>query len=321
MRGVSVNIRCRAPGSARGIGLGPAPDEGNLRFDLRRRGATRHPPEPHLSLMVPEQPTIAFADLPRRAASGLLGWVEALGLAAMTLSECLSLYLGILLGQGRLDLESLADALRRAGLSMLPAITLVAITIGSILGQQGANLIAELNLPGLVLFPFSYAVIMELTPILVGILVAGRAGVALAVRLATLIRSSEIDGLLVCGANPIHYATAPVLLAMLAMSFAFVVWASLVTFVTTFLWLFVLADIPPALFVESMRQTLGPGDLLEAMSKPLIFALVIALIATVTGIGAGRDASGAASAATRTMIGAVTSILLLDLAFVLTTGL
>jgi phospholipid/cholesterol/gamma-HCH transport system permease protein len=271
--------------------------------------------------MIPEQPTIALADPPRRAASRLLGWIEALGLAAIALLACLSLYLRILIGQGRLDLEALADALRQAGLSMLPAITLVAIAIGSILGQQGADLIAELNLPGLILFPFSYAVIMELTPVLVGILVAGRAGVALAVRLATLIRSGEMDGLLICGINPIQYATAPVLLAMLAMSFAFVVWASLVTFVTTFLWLFALANVPPAMFVDSMRQTLDTGDLLEALIKPLVFALVIAMIATVSGINAGRDAGGASSAATRTMIGAVTSILLIDLAFVVATGL
>lgn len=271
--------------------------------------------------MPPIPATFAIAELPRRAAMGLLDRIETLGLAARVLGECLALYLGILFGRGRLDLEALARALRQAGLSMLPAITLVAIAIGSILGRQGASLIAELNLPGLILFPFSYAVIMELTPVLVGILVAGRAGVALAVRLATLIRSGEIDGLLICGVNPIHYATAPVLLAMLSMSFAFVVWASLVTFVTTFLWLFVLADVPPAMFVDSMRQTLNPGDLLEAMIKPLVFSLFIALIATVSGIDAGRQAGGAASAATRAMIGAVTVILLLDLAFVLLTGL
>ncbi len=263
---------------------------------------------------------IAIAELPRRGGAGLLGLIEALGLAALSLWECLWLYLRIPLGRGRLDLSALAAALRQAGLSMLPAITLVAIAIGSILGRQSASLIAELNLPGLILFPFSYGVIMELTPILVGILVAGRAGVGLAVRLATLIRSGEIDGLLVCGINPIQYATAPVLLAMLTMSFAFVVWASLLTFVTTFLWLFVLADVSPAMFVDSLRQTLDPGDLLEAMLKPLVFALVIALIATVNGIGAGRDAEGVAGAATRTMIGAITTIVLLDLVFVLLTS-
>ena len=46
---------------------------------------------------------------------------------------------------------------------------------------------------------------MELVPILVGILVAGRAGVALAVRQATLVVSGQMDGLLVTGTNPIQF--------------------------------------------------------------------------------------------------------------------
>lgn len=252
-----------------------------------------------------------------KAVSSLLGWLEALGLGALALGQCLELYLRILLGRGRLDLPALASALHQAGLSMLPAITLVAIAVGSILGRLGADLLSQLNLPGLILFPFSYAVIMELTPVLIGILVAGRAGVALAVRQATLLNSGELDGLLVCGVNPIHYTTAPALLAMLIMSFGFVVWAALVTFVTTYLWLFLLADVPPAMFAETLRRTLSPGDLIQAAAKSLVFAAVIALVATVSGIGAGRRPGSVTRAATRAMIGAVTAILLLDLAFLL----
>jgi phospholipid/cholesterol/gamma-HCH transport system permease protein len=48
-----------------------------------------------------------------------------------------------------------------------------------------------------------------------------------------------------------------------------------------------------------------------------VFALTIALIATVNGSSAGRDPEGIAQAATQTMIGSVTTILLIDLLFVL----
>ena len=49
----------------------------------------------------------------------------------------------------------------------------------------------------------------------------------------------------------------------------------------------------------------------------MLFALVIALIATVNGSTAGRDPEGISRAATRTMIAAVTTILLIDLLFAL----
>jgi len=246
-----------------------------------------------------------------------LGWVERLGLAAITLKLCLAHYLGILLGRQRLDLPAFAAALRQSGLSILPAITLVTAAVGVILGRQAAQALAGFNLPSLVLLSISYAVVMELIPLLVGIMVAGRAGVALSVRQATLVVSGQMDGLLVSGVNPIVFSAAPVLLAMLIMSFAFAVWGSLVTLGTAGVWLLAVADVNPADLIDALRLSLTPADLAEALSKPLLFALVIALIATVNGSSAGRDPEGISEAATRTMVGAVTTILLIDLLFAL----
>ncbi|MGE5155029.1 MAG: ABC transporter permease, partial [Bdellovibrio bacteriovorus] len=189
--------------------------------------------------------------------------------------------------------------------------------VGAILGRQTEAVLGQFNLPGLVLLPITYGLVMELVPVLVGILVAGRAGVALAVRQATLTVSGEVDGLLVNGIHPIRFTVAPVLLAMLLMSFGFVVWVSLVTFAAAFLWLWAQLNIPPALFLDALAQSLNPSDLLEALGKPLLFALLIALIATVNGTAAGRDPQGIGEAATRTMIGAVAAILVADLMVIL----
>jgi phospholipid/cholesterol/gamma-HCH transport system permease protein len=258
-----------------------------------------------------------WRDAPDRPFAGAAGRVEGLGLAALTLLGCLGLYGRILLGRSRLDLPAFAAALRQSGLSILPAITLVAAAVGAILGHQTESVLERFNLPGLVLLPITYGLVMELVPVLVGILVAGRAGVALAARQATLSVTGEVDGLLVSGIHPIRFTVAPVLLAMLVMSFGFVVWVSLVTFAAAFLWLWVQASIPPALFLDALVQTLTPSDLLEALGKPLLFALLIALIATVNGTAAGREPQGIGEAATRTMIGAVAAILVTDLLVIL----
>jgi phospholipid/cholesterol/gamma-HCH transport system permease protein len=253
----------------------------------------------------------------RRARSARLSGLARIGLAAVTLKLCVQLYLDILFGRAQVDLPALAATLRQSGLSVLPALTLIAVATGVILGHQSAQLLAEIDLPRLILVPIIYAVTMELIPLLVGILVAGRAGVALAARQATLVATGQVDGLLVSGLNPIQFTTGSALPAMLAMSFALSVWGNLVVLSTTLLWLSLVADVPLYLFDNALRQALSPGDLIEALGKPLIFAVVIALIATTNGIAAGRDVAGVSRAATETMIGAVTSILLIDLAFVL----
>jgi phospholipid/cholesterol/gamma-HCH transport system permease protein len=262
-------------------------------------------------------PTAAARHRPPQHGVAALGWIERLGLAALTLRLCLGHYLGIVIGRERLDLPAFAAALRQSGLSILPAITLVMTAVGLILGRQAGTILDNFNLPSLVLLPISYAVVMELIPLLVGIMVAGRAGVALAVRQATLTVSGQMDGLLVCGVNPITFTTAPVLLAMLVMSFAFAVWGSLVTLGTALLWLLMVSDVNPADLADALRRALTLGDLVEALIKPLLFALVIALIATVNGSIAGRDPEGISRAATQTMIAAVTTILLIDLLFAL----
>ncbi|WP_295456181.1 ABC transporter permease [uncultured Thiodictyon sp.] len=262
---------------------------------------------------------IAAAAQPERPFTGPVGWIEGLGLAAVTLLNCLSLYLRILAGRARLDVPAFAAALRQSGLSILPAITLVALALGAILGHQTGSLLQRFELPQLVLLSITYAVVMELVPILVGILVAGRAGVNLAVRQATLSVSGEVDGLLAMGIDPIEYTLGPTLLAMMVMSFAFAVWASLMTFIATFLWLSMVAAVPPALFLDAFTTVIKPADLLEAIGKPMLFALLIALIATVNGTAAGRDPQGIGAAATRTMVGAVAAILVADLAVILLT--
>jgi phospholipid/cholesterol/gamma-HCH transport system permease protein len=249
--------------------------------------------------------------------TGPTGWIEEIGFAGMALASCVRLYLDILLGRARLDMPGFAASLRQAGLSILPAITLVSVSVGLILGHQVEAILTRLNLPGLVLLTVTYAVVMELMPILVGILVAGRAGVALAVRQATLTVTGEMDGLLASGIHPIQFTVGPVLLSMLLMSFAFVVWGTLVTFVATGAWLWGMAGISPAMFLEALTRALGVGAIIEALVKPLIFALLIALIATVNGTGAGRNPEGIARAATRTMIGAVSAILVTDLLYIL----
>lgn len=248
---------------------------------------------------------------------GPTGWLEEVGLAWLTLASCLGLYLRILAGRDRLDLPAFAAALRQTGLSVLPAITLVAAALGLILGSQAASVFKGLDLPRVPVLGLGIDVVLELVPILVGILVAGRAGVALAVRQAGLTVSGEMDGLIVSGIDPVRFTLGSVLLAMLLMSFALTVWVGLITCAALAAWLWGRAGVPPALFIDALEQSVNFADLVEALAKPLIFAVSVAVIASVCGLAAGRDPDGLGRAATRTMIGAVTAILLTDLVFVL----
>lgn len=245
--------------------------------------------------------------------------LDRLVLAPLALIECLRLYAEILQGRARLDLPSFAMALRQSGLSILPALTLVGVAAGMILGSRTQSVLVWFDLPALVLPALIGGVVTEIVPILVGILVSGRAGVALAVRQATLVVTGERDALLVMGIDPIRFTLGPVLPAMLIMGLAVAVWGNLVTLGATAIWLRYTEDVSIALFLDVLTRALSLSDCLEAAIKPIFFALLVALVATINGITALRRPQSIDRAATRTMIGAVTTILLADLVWILAT--
>lgn len=244
--------------------------------------------------------------------------IERFGFAALALKECAGLYLGVLLGRRQLDLKLLAYEFRTAGLAPLPVVTLVAAAVGLILGIQVGDLLEQVNIPGPILGGVVVSVAREFAPLLTGIFVAGRSGVALATRIASMQMNRELDGLMMCGVNPIHYTVGPSLLAMLLMSFTLAIWTLLVILGMMALFLWSEAAVSLATFFNSVLVSMDRIDLLLAAVKSVTYALLIALIAAVNGSCATRDADGVSGAATRTMIGALTAIILADLAFAIT---
>lgn len=239
-------------------------------------------------------------------------WPQRLSLALLALRECLWLYGALLIGRAQLDVPAVARALRQSGLSILPALTLMGLAAGLLMGNRTQTILIWLDFPSLVLPTVIDAITRELVPILVGVLVSSRAGVALAVRQATLVVTGERDALLTLGLDPIRFTTGPALLAMLVMSFAAAVWGNLTVLSATAFWLWQQEGVSVVLFWEVLTHTLSPALVAEGVFKPMLFALLIALVATVNGFTAPRQPQGIDQAATHTMIGAVTAIVLAD---------
>lgn len=221
------------------------------------------------------------------------------------------------MARNRLDLKVFVDDLRETGLSILLGVTLVAVVVGLIIGMETEDILRKVNIPSLLIGSIGLAIITQFAPLLVGLFVAGRSGVALAVRIGSMILNHEVDGLVVCGINPIQYTVGPMLLAMLTMSFGLAVWTDLVVVGVTAAWLWFHVGIPWSLFQESLKAVLELSDLLISVIKPMVFSVFIALIAAVNGSRVSRQVEAVSRAASRTMISAIAAILIINLLFVL----
>src|SRR3972149_6638131 len=100
------------------------------------------------------------------------------------------------------------------GIQAIPIIGLLAATIGIMLAIQGIHTLRIFGAETRVTIGIAFSVVREFSPLITGILVAGRSGSSLPARLGTMKINQEIDALKVMGINPTRFLVVPGLLAM-----------------------------------------------------------------------------------------------------------
>ena len=160
------------------------------------------------------------------------------------------------------------------------------------------------------------SLIRELGPVLAALMVAARAGSAIAATIAGMRVSEQIDALEVMAVDPIQYLastrmlaaliTVPMLTALFDLAGIF---AALV-FGTNVL------GIDGGIFMTSIREAVDWSDVSAGFYKSLVFATFIAWISCYQGYVATRGAEGIGRATTNAVV--VTSVLVLAGDYVIT---
>lgn len=152
----------------------------------------------------------------------------------------------------------------------------------------------------------------ELGPVLTGLIVAARAGGAMAARLGTMRVTEQIDALEVMGVNPMQYLVSPRALAA-------VIVMPLLTAVFDFIamfgcWLIVvhLVEMDEAQFWERTALWLEPYHLYEGLFKATLFGLFFAVICTHRGFTTKGGAEGVGSATNRGVVLSMVLIIVSD---------
>jgi phospholipid/cholesterol/gamma-HCH transport system permease protein len=152
----------------------------------------------------------------------------------------------------------------------------------------------------------------ELGPVLTGLIVAARAGGAMAANLGSMRVSEQIDALEVMGVNPQEYLVAPRLwasiisLPLLTGIFDFVAMVG-----SYFLCIRVL-EMDEAIFWDKTALWLKPAHINEGLIKAAVFGLVFSLICTYRGFSTKGGARGVGDATNRGVVQSMVMIIILD---------
>jgi len=152
----------------------------------------------------------------------------------------------------------------------------------------------------------------ELGPVLTGLIVAARAGGAMAARLGTMRVSEQIDALEVMGVEPRQYLVSPRLIAA-------VITTPLLTGVFDFVaifgsWLMCIQvlDMDEAAFWDRTALWLQPAHINEGLFKAAVFGLFFSIVCTHRGYTTKGGAAGVGNSTNRGVVLSMVLIIVSD---------
>jgi len=188
------------------------------------------------------------------------------------------------------------------GVGSLPIVIMIGFVSGVIMAMQMARALTQYGAQGEVGEIVSVALVRELGPLLTALLVAGRTSSGIASEIGSMKVTEQIDAMRALGTDPIQKLVTPRLIAT-----AFVL--PLLTVIADFIgliggWVIAryLLNLPGSQYWTLAWQSLVPNDLGQGLVKPLVFAIVIAMVGCFYGMRTTGGTQGVGKATTTAVV-------------------
>jgi phospholipid/cholesterol/gamma-HCH transport system permease protein len=230
--------------------------------------------------------------------------------------------LSILLAQFLLYLKDIPRTIRiifeqfyYIGVRSLPLIILISVFVGAVSAWQAAYQFKFIGAPLRFLGQaVGKAVVIELAPVLSGLVFAGRVGTGIAAELGTMRVTEQIDALESMGISPIRYLVMPRVLACVIMMPMLVVFSNFVAIMGGLGVSILGVDISSEMFLLGFRNSFRLQDFINGLTKAGVFGLLIGLVGCYEGFHAAGGAEGVGRATTNAMV--IASVLILIFNFI-----
>lgn len=183
---------------------------------------------------------------------------------------------------------------------------------GMVLATQTYFGFKLINVDSLVGAVTAIALAKELAPVLTGLIVAGRAGSAMAAQIGTMKVTEQVDALEVMGINSIQYLAVPrivagtIALPMLSAVFLFIGNVGSYIVGTNALM------IDEAIYFSKLSEFMFVSDLWQGIIKATVFGFVISVIGTYFGFQVEKGAEGVGRGTNLAVIWGMISVLIID---------
>jgi phospholipid/cholesterol/gamma-HCH transport system permease protein len=201
------------------------------------------------------------------------------------------------------------------GVRALGIIGLMSFLIGIVIAQQGAVQLRQFGADVFTVNLVGRLTLRELGVLMTAIMVAGRSGSAFAAQIGTMKITEEIDAMRTIGVVPTEALVIPRTLATVIMMPLLGIYASIVAITGGGLLCWVALEIPPATFVQRIREVTPITDFYVGMIKAPVFGAIIAMAGCFQGMRVHGNSEEVGLKTTAAVVQAIFLVIVLDAFF------
>jgi phospholipid/cholesterol/gamma-HCH transport system permease protein len=186
------------------------------------------------------------------------------------------------------------------GIQSTVIVLLTSLFTGMVVSYESAQNAVSYGVSNLIGGAVAFTTARELGPMLSAVVVAGRAGAAIAAELGSMVVTEQIEALQSLGLSPIRMLVVPRLVAMIVMMPILTILADIIAIAGGGYLAHTLAGIPYDTFTESIRNYSHFSDFWKGMIKAVVFGTLIVVVGCYQGLntrggaaGVGRSTTGA----------------------------
>jgi len=188
------------------------------------------------------------------------------------------------------------------GTASLPVVIIALLFTGVDLGFQSFYQFKVIQAETFVGAVTGLAVVRELGPVLVAVILAGRSGSATTARLGTMKVTEQLDALEAMAINSKKYLGVPKLWAFIVSGPLLTLVGDMVGIIGGYLSGVVLLHISKAAFLIKTKEYLHVYDFTDGLIKGLVFSVIIGVISIYNGFAVEGGSKGVGKNTTRTVI-------------------
>jgi phospholipid/cholesterol/gamma-HCH transport system permease protein len=200
----------------------------------------------------------------------------------------------------------------RVGPRSLAVVFTVNLFVGMILALIGGKILGNLGVTEYVGDLIGVGVVLELGPLLTGIIMTGYIGAALTAEIGTMVVSEEITALRTMSLNPVRFVVAPRLLAVLLMVPCVTLLGDFVGIAGGALVSSELLGVSTNSFLEHAWDSLYPEDVWRGLIKSGVFGLIIGTVGCYQGFQVKGGAEGVGRVTTNAVVTSIIAIIVSD---------